>query len=635
MNNNLRNILKLLNIAVISGILFGLFFAAIHILRNRYIDYEVYNIALLDLRAALNEYLLVFILIALGLFIIDRVVSRLFFKGFLRNFQEKNSDKNIPTALSYSLALIFILAVISFSIYPDIISFLKSTSLAQQFHKITTSRSETYQIFIAVFAVLGLIFIALSTYVLSKYKLVSKTQELFSKIANSRPLQVLGASTLGLVILFNLFMLGYSHASSPEGPNIIVISIDTLRADHLGSYGYERDTSPNIDKLAEKGILFENAYAQGSWTYPSMASMHTSLYPTQIGVQNLDTKIHDSFMTLAEYMKNNFYDTHAVISNIVVSKPLGFSQGFDTFNEDSIQEYDKTTSHLVTDQAIEYVNEMKGEKFFLWLHYMDPHFRYVHYPKYNYSKDYNGSLNQKMSNKYLNIVKNSLDDSDIQYIKDLYDEEISYTDSSIGQLLDAVDKLGLMDNTVIILTADHGEEFMERARFGHGRTLYQELIHIPLIIYVPGNKDIGGKRVRSSVELKSIGRTVLDLSGIVNTQFRGQNLLIAAEDENNGSYAYSQRPGGEGEDPLSEAIISDNWKLINNLRDGEYELYDLENDPNEKKDLFKEEQNGVSNIRKELLTKLSEVNKERMGEPDTVKFNEEDINRLKALGYIQ
>jgi len=615
--------------------LFGLFFAVLHILRNRYIDYGVYNIALLDLRENLNEYLFIFILIAFVLFIIDRAVSHLFRKGFLRNFQEKNSQKNLPAALTYSLALLFILSIITFSIYPDIISFLKSTSLAQQFHKITASRSDTYKIFIVMFAVSGLIFITLSTYVLSRYKIVSRTQELFSKFANSRPLIMLGSSLLGIMIIFNIIMLAYSYASAPEGPNIILISIDTLRADHLGSYGYGRGTTPNIDKWAEKGILFENAYSQGPWTYPSMASMHTSLYPTQIGVENLDTKIHDSFMTLAEHMKNNFYDTHAIVSNIVVSEPLGFSQGFNTFDQGSIRKNFELSSHIVTDKAIEYLSGKKGGKFFLWLHYMDPHYNYIHHQEYNYSEGYSGSLGDNLSIKSLNTEKEPLDEEDLIYIKNLYDEEISYTDNSIGELLDAVVELGLMDNTVIILTADHGEEFMERSRFGHGRTLFQELIHVPLIIYIPGNKDIGGRRVRSSVEVRSIGRTVLDLSGIANTQVQGQNLLIAKDDDDWESHAYSQKPNGEGELPLEEAIISDNWKLINNLGNGVYELYDLENDPDEKNNLFNVEQNGVDITKQELLTKLSEINTERIGEPGEVEFKEEDIKKLKALGYIQ
>ena len=629
-SNNINNILKLLNIAVILGVSFGLIFAADHIIKNRYIDYGVYNIALLDLRAFLNDYLLVFILIAFGALLIDRLTSRIFRPKLLKHFKG-----NIPTALSYSLVSILLLAIICYSIYPDIILFLKSTSLAKPLHKLTKSRDETYKIFILVFAVLGIASIALITYVLSRYKLVSTIQGSLFKIANSRVLLVLGPSLLGLLLTFNILVLVYSYASTPEGPNIIVISIDTLRADHLGSYGYERNTSPNIDKLAEKGILFENAYSQGSWTFPSMASMHTSLYPTQIGVDNLNTKIHDSFMTLAEHMKDNFYKTYAIISSIVVSEPLGFSQGFDTFDQDSIRKKFELSSHIVTDKAIEYMSGKKGSKFFLWLHFTDPHFNYAHHPEYNYSEGYSGSLGDNLSYEFLKKEKEFLDDNDIQYIKDLYDEEISYTDYHIGRLLDAAGKLGLMDNTVIILTADHGEEFMERARLGHGKTLFQEVIHVPLIIYVPSDNGSGGERANSSVEVKSIGKTVLDLSGIVNTQFRGQNLLSAAEGEGNESYAYSQMANGEGGRPLSETIISDKWKLINNLKLGEYRLYDLESDPDEKNNLFNVEQSGVDIIKRELLTKLSEINTERIGEPDKVVFKEEDIKKLKALGYIQ
>ena len=634
-NENFRNILKLLNVAVILGVVFGLFFALQHITKNRYFHYEVYNIILLDLKAYLNEYLLVFILISLGVIIIDRLIARIFLTGRLKQFQEKHSEKKIPGALSFSLILIFILAVMFYSIYPDVISFLKSTFLAEPLQKLTKSRSETYKIFILIFTALGLIFIFVSTYILSRFNLVKAIQRRFSRITDSRAVLSLGAALVGIVLILNVFMFGYKRLSSPEGPNVILISIDTLRADHLGSYGYQRDTSPNIDELAEKGVLFENAISQGSWTYPSMASMHTSLYPTQIGIENLATKIHDSSMTLAEYMKNSSYNTYAVISNIVVSRALGFAQGFDTFDQDFLQRHYELSSHLVTGRAIEYLRETRGDKFFLWLHYMDPHFNYVHHPDYGYSNGYSGPLGENISMEYLNIVRKSLDKTDIQYTKDVYDEEISYTDHSIGRLLDAVEELGLTDDTIIILTSDHGDEFMERTRFGHGRTLYQELIHVPLIIYVPSDKGTGAKRVKSSVEVRSIARTILDLSGIGGTQIHGDNLLITAEDEDGKGFALSQKPNGEGDYPPAEAIISGNWKLIKNLQLNTYELYDLENDPTEKNDLFNSEDEDLDTLRKELIATMSKVNKERLVELEEAEFRDEDIRRLKALGYIE
>ena len=637
-SENFRKNLKLLNVALILGVVLGSLFAALHFYKNQYLNYEVYNIVLLDLQTYVTDYVLILIFIALSLITLDRLIVRVFQIGRLKRFQERNSGKKIPEALSYSLIIVIILALICYSVYPDIIAFLKSTSLAESLEKLSKSRNETFIIFFLIFSLLGLLFVIFSTYVLSRFNLANKIQQRFLDITDSRSAVALGSALLGMVLILNLFMFGYKRIGSPEGTNVIVISIDTLRADHLGSYGYERPTSPNIDKLADKGIVFENAYSQGSWTYPSMASMHTSLYPSQVGIKGIEDKIHDSFMTLAEHMKNNFYNTYAVISNVVVSEPLGFAQGFDTFNQDSITEYDETSSHLVTDRAIKYLTETKGEKFFLWLHYMDPHGTYIHHPEYGYSSNYSGFPEGLIVQPFkLNDITDSIDDEGLMYVIDLYDEEISYTDKHIGRVLDYLSELKLSDNTIVIITADHGEEFMERGKFGHGRSLYQELIHVPLIIYIPSDKELGAKRVKSTVEVRSIARTVLDLSGIKNTQFRGKNLLITAEDEESGNYAFSQHPNKEGVYPGQETIITDNWKLINNLTLSTYELYNIENDPGEKINLFESTENGSDGVKKELISKLSGINTKRVGvaEVEEVEFKEEDIKRLKALGYIE
>ena len=635
--NYVLSILRQLNVALILGALLGLVLAALHIYKNQYLNYKVYNIVLLDLKTYITDYMLIFIAIALGLIALYGLIGRVFQIGRLKRFQEKNSAKKIPEALYYSVILVIVFGVICYSLYPDIISFLKSSFLAGPLHEITKSWEETYKIFSIVSVLTGLILIILGTYILSRFNLVHAAERWFHKLTGSRTALALGSSLLAIVLLLNIFAHFYKSLNSPEGPNIIVISIDTLRADHLGSYGHQKDTSPNIDKFADKAVLFENAYSQGSWTYPSMTSMHTSLYPSQAGITYIEDKIHDSYMTLAEYMKNNFYYTYAVISNPVVSEPLGFSQGFDIFDQDSIRKKNELTAHLVTERATEYLDKTLGEKFFLWLHYMDPHSNYIHHPEFGYAADYKGTLGQNIRFQNLNHEKHKLDHKDLEYIKDLYAEEISYTDKHIGRLLDYLSKLGLFDNTIVIITADHGEEFMERNRFGHGHTAHQELIHVPLIIYVPSDKELGAKRVESTAEVRSIARTVLDLCGIRGNQIQGQNLLITAEDDDSTGYAFSQNLRDRGHYRPSEAIMAGNWKLINNLTLNTYELYNLENDPEEKTNLFESSENGLDGMKKDLISKLSGINKERVRteEVEEVEFNEEDIKRLKALGYME
>ena len=180
---------------------------------------------------------------------------------------------------------------------------------------------------------------------------------ILSSIAGSKLVAGIGGSALALVFVLNIFTFIYARAHTPEGPNILLISIDTLRADHLGSYGYGRDTSPNIDKLAEKGVLFENAYSQAPWTIPSIASILTGLYPAEHGADYQTNKLSDRMTTLAEHMKNNSYTTAAVISNTLLRVKHGFSQGFDIYNEKGVVKNDSASSQIVTDIAIKYLNK--------------------------------------------------------------------------------------------------------------------------------------------------------------------------------------------------------------------------------------------------------------------------------------
>jgi arylsulfatase A-like enzyme len=425
-------------------------------------------------------------------------------------------------------------------------------------------------------------------------------------------------------------MFGYAHLNRPEGPNVILITIDTLRADHLGSYGYERDTSPNIDSLAEKGILFENAFSQAPWTLPSMASMHTSLYPTQIGILKFGYQINDKLLMIAEYMKNNFYNTSAVVSNIVAGKLLGFGQGFDLF-EETFNSYDGgSDSKIITDKAIRIIRNNKDNRFFLWVHYMDPHDYYIRHSEFNYGSEYAGSLPSKVNTRYLNKNKDSLDINDLSYVKDLYDGEISYTDKYIGELINSLRELGIEENTIIILTADHGEGFMERGTFGHSQNLYQELINVPLVIYNPLEPKLSGKRVTNNVEVRYIAKTIFELTNLNNSYIEGYNLLDIDHENSSDGIVYSE----QGETHLKAVLVND-WKLISNSEDNIFELYNLKEDPNERSNQFTSNREDITQVRDMLTAKLLDLNNLKTTEIKKIKLEEEDIKKLKALGYLQ
>lgn len=520
---------------------------------------------------------------------------------------------------------------IVYSFYPELIAYLKTTSLGKALAGYSNSKQQTLTIFISVFSVSGIILVLLGAYTMAKLGITDMIVRATNKILNFTLTLPTGIAILCLVLLFNVFMLGYGRLNKPDGPNVVLISIDTLRADRLGSYGHSRDTSPNIDRLAEEGILFENAYSQAPWTLPAMATIHSSLYPSEHGATRFDLRMNNNLITLSEYMRNSFYTTIGIISNSFVSSMYGFGQGFEEFDEEIIMGAEGTSSEGLTDKARRYITEHKDDKFFLWVHYFDPHYTYIHHEQYNYGKNYAGDLPHDLSIKFLARNIANLSNQDIEYVKDIYDEEISYTDYYVGTIIETIEELELKEDTVIIITSDHGEEFMERGTIGHGKRVYQELIRVPLIIYIPNEHK---RRVGNNVETRSIYKTILDISGIDHENIGGVNLLSIGK-ENNKGYIYSEGSYAWGKNNLRLAMIKDEYKLIKNMDDGTFELYNLESDPDEKSDLMDSPEQDISNKRDELLSKLSSHQKERLAELQQVDLNEDDIKRLKALGYIQ
>ena len=275
--------------------------------------------------------------------------------------------------------------------------------------------------------------------------------------------------------------------------NIVLITIDTLRADHLSCYGYDRKTSPNIDSIAKGGIRYTKAIATSSWTSPSIASIMTSLYPISHGVRHGFTKsgkaynqelLHEKFDTLAEVLKNHGYTTFGAVANVHMVEELGFGQGFDYYH---CEGFDKASK--INKVVFSWKDKIKNaNKFFLWVHYFDPH--HFYHAQFPWINDYAGELwigNSHLSKmnmseliKLIPTLKKRR--NTLEYLISLYDSEINYVDYHVGNLLY---KLGLDKNSLIIITSDHGEEFLDHGFLCHAHSLFQELIHVPLIIKLP------------------------------------------------------------------------------------------------------------------------------------------------------
>jgi arylsulfatase A-like enzyme len=419
-------------------------------------------------------------------------------------------------------------------------------------------------------------------------------------------------------------------------PNIVLITIDTLRADHLGIYGYARPSSPSIDRLGETGLLFERALSPAPWTLPSMASLHTSLYPPEHGAIGARTKLPDDLTTLAESLQGGGYDTMAFVTHVFVSRRFGLAQGFRAFDESLVLGHDAVTSQDLTKNALRYLRREGREPFFLWVHYFDPHFSYVRHPEVGFLP---ADAPDRLDYEDLRIAEPVLrggalpDRFSLETVKAIYDEEIAFTDAAIGRLLEGIGRMSLDRPTVTVLTADHGEYFMERGRFGHGRDVYDELVHVPLIISGDIGEELKGRRFPESVEVASIAHTLAALAQVEKNPFRGEDLLDIDHHEPRTVFSYGCYAWGTDERKI--LAESGGWKLIQHLDDGRFELYDVRQDPRETEDQWDQETGTAGSAKKLLRAALDAFAPGGGGKAPSIDLAPEEIERLEALGYVQ
>jgi arylsulfatase A-like enzyme len=311
-----------------------------------------------------------------------------------------------------------------------------------------------------------------------------------------------------------LGLWAYGLEAEQGHPSILLIIIDTLRADHLGCYGYGRNTSPNIDELAAQSIFFKNAISTAPWTSPAIGSMFTAQYPHVLGYESEAVVLDERFLCLAEILRNQGYTTHGIISHIYVSHDLGFDQGFQSYDEENAQGHGHVSSPSVTDKAIAFLDEHKNDKFLLFLHYFDPHCDYILHEPYNYYPEYQGPLMSGQPIEDLRLRANTMSADDVRYLNALYDSEIRFTDEHLGRLLEHLKEIGIYDDLLIVLVADHGEEFLERGDFwiGHTKAVYQELVHVPFIVKLPGKPE--ARVVEQYVSLVDLMPTMVSAAGL-------------------------------------------------------------------------------------------------------------------------
>ncbi len=321
----------------------------------------------------------------------------------------------------------------------------------------------------------------------------------------------------------HLVVWGPVRLSSPaerERPNVLFILVDTLRYDHLTPYGYKRETSPEIARvLAQRGAVVEEAYSQAPWTLPSVVSYMTSRYPGELlGDDPAAYGIPGGVPTLARSMKALGYETGAFVANKVLHTGNGFAQGFDTFYSPPAETdaLDQPDAAELNSRVLPWLEAHRNDPFFLYVHYLDPHDPYDNPDLVDGRSPFYPDYRGRISGKHVQGVyagKIPLDDpaDDTEHLKALYDSEIRYVDRFIGRLIDSIPP-HVLENTLIVLTADHGEEFREHGGWKHGFTLYEDQIHAPLLVRWDGRVP-AGSRLKGTVRLLDLLPTLVRAAG--------------------------------------------------------------------------------------------------------------------------
>jgi arylsulfatase A-like enzyme len=411
--------------------------------------------------------------------------------------------------------------------------------------------------------------------------------------------------------------------------NVVFVLVDTLRADHLGMYGYERDTSPKLDALAARGIRFDQVEAQSSWTKASMASLWTGLNPQRTGIQSYLDGLPDEAITAPEILQEAGFQTGGIYRNAWVSENFGFEQGFDLYmkpatNFDAERFKKKSpSSHPLkgsdldlTQSAQEFLQSYAQERFFLYIHYMDTH-------QYTYD-----STSDLFGATYM----------------DAYDNSVHWTDLNIGVLMDSIAAYGLADNTLVVIASDHGEAFFEHGFEGHAKGLFQETQRTPWIIIPPFDIE-GGVVIDTQVANIDLWPTLLDILGLkplehadgfstlplILAEARGE--AVPAEFAERDVFSQLDRHWGKVDKEPNPwvAILSEPFRYFEQTRLPEHSsLFDHSNDPKETENLLSK----LPDVQKELQSKIvSYLEQESVWTVETEELSELEMSQLQALGY--
>ncbi|MCP3981992.1 MAG: sulfatase-like hydrolase/transferase [bacterium] len=397
--------------------------------------------------------------------------------------------------------------------------------------------------------------------------------------------------------------------SAPQPPNVLLITVDTLRADRLGLYGNERASSPAIDAFAESAVVFDGAFTQASLSAPSHATMFTGLYPPAHGVISNGVPLDDGLLTVAEVFASSGYETAMFVSHPLVGDEFGLGQGFDEItlrtvfshgadhrHEDFVWAERRGRPSAIFDETIEWLAEPREGPFFAWLHVQHPHGSYEPPPPFDtaFSSPPDSAHDLRCTDTLDAHLEEEIDlsEDEMRYFVDQYDGEVQYVDTQLARVFSALQERGIDERTVVVLTADHGEALFDdeaRRRTGHGGYRVDPVLRVPLIVRDPRRAGRSG-RVEEMVGLIDLAPTMLELAGVEPpAAFVGESLLplldggSEAPRDVNYSCTFHRRA-------VRMSARTERWKLICNKKQDDWRcgLFDLERDPREWNDLSRD-----------------------------------------------
>ncbi|MCC7013241.1 MAG: sulfatase [Planctomycetes bacterium] len=484
-------------------------------------------------------------------------------------------------------------------------------------------------------------------------------------------------------------MLGFTRCSEPAArPNVVIIALDTLRPDHLGCYGAQRDTSPNLDAWAARSVVFENAQSAAPWTAPSLLSLMTSLYPSVHGVASFPEPgaMNERVTTLAEVLKAQGYATAAFTDGGYAKPQFGLGQGFDIFplNEGDLASHASNLQHPSRlapniDRTLRWIDEFADGPFFLFFHTYEVHGPYAppeadirHFrPDYDDAAEHRelervivkwlgereidaaglrlvlrhtehcgaglGPEKEGLPAKMAELGVTSLEPERMQFWRDLYDAEIRHTDRELARLLERLERPDLRDDTLVVFVSDHGEGFGEHGLSGHGSALHDEALRVLLMVH---KRDLGARRVRDVVRSVDVMPTILDVVGVPRgaLALQGRSLApllagraLALEP------AFSHALSRNGQESRLWSVREGRWRLVWDDQRSSGALYDLESDPLELADRSSDQREIAERMLGLLRAQrdLDALFRERAaGPPQPYRFSAQELAELKHLGYV-